>query len=278
MKLKHRTLKIAAGILAAAFFGVFAAAVSSSGVSPLTRTAGFLFSPLNMASSYISEAFGSFSGFFVSSDAYRRQVAELEEQLAEYHKLMVDYERLKQRAESYENIIEVKEAHEDFEFVPASVIGRDPAELFHSFVINKGSSAGVKINDPVIFGSYLVGVVKEVRLTTSVVLSILEPRVNISAYEVRNREDGYISNSPELALAGLCRLAGLERSTAILPGMIICTSGIGGVFPRDLIIGTVTAVKDEETDVSAYAAVKPGVDFQNLVDIFVITSFLGQGE
>lgn len=275
---KNRTVRIVAGILAALLLGMSAAAVSSSASSPFTKAVSLVFSPLQSFSSYISDSLSSFSGSFVSSSVYRQRIEELELQLDQYREQLVDYEKTKQLLSSYENFLEVKENNPDFELAFATITGRDPAEMFSSFVINKGSSSGVKVNDPVIFESYLVGIIKEVNLTTSVVCTLIDPRVNISAYEVRSREDAYISNTAELSVTGLCRLSGLSRATAVLPGGIVCTSGVGGVYPRDLIIGTVKEVKDQETDLSSYAVIEPGVDFSKIIDIAVITSFMGQGE
>ena len=76
---------------------------------------------------------------------------------------------------------------------------------------------------------------------------------------------------------GACIMAGLERTTLIAPGGIIITSGIGGIYPKGLIIGTVTQVVESEYDLTSYAIVEPGVDLRGLEDVFVITDFRGQG-
>ena len=276
--LKNRTVKIALLLVVVLLAGVAAAAVSHDAASPLTKAVSLIFSPLQSVSARLADSFNSFNGGFVSSGAYVRRIGELELEIENYRGMLVDYEKMKQQIALYENILGVREEMPGLEICPAAVIARDPAELFRAFVINKGSAQGIKVNDPVIYGKQLVGVVKEVNLTTSLVRTILDPQVNIGAYEVRSREDGYIENTARLALSEFCCLAGLERTTAVLPGGLVCTSGVGGVFPRDLIIGTVTELGDRETDISSYAVVKPEVDFAGLIDVFVITSFLGQGE
>ncbi|MDR1629785.1 MAG: rod shape-determining protein MreC [Oscillospiraceae bacterium] len=276
--LKGRNAKIFAGILAALLLGMLAAALSADATSPLTRAVGFVFSPLQTVSTKIAGGLRGFGGHFVSSGYYQQRIEELELELEGYRAQLVDFEIYKQQLESYKGFLEIKEKHEDFEFAPATVIGRDAADAFRSFVINRGSADGVSVNDPVIYESYLVGVVKEVGVTSSVVWSILDPRVSVSAYEIRSREDGYLANTAALSLSGLSRLSGLDRATTILPGGIVCTSGVGGIFPRDLILGTVKEVLDQKTDISSYAVIEPGVDYANLIDVFVITSFLGQGE
>ena len=95
---------------------------------------------------------------------------------------------------------------------------------------------------------------------------------------MRSREEGYVSGNPSLALEGQCRLSGLQRDTAVSAGGIVCTSGVGGIYPRDLIIGTVNEVVDETVDISAYAVLEPGIDFGELTDAFVLIDFAGKGE
>ena len=159
-----------------------------------------------------------------------------------------------------------------------SLIGRDAADVFGSFALNCGSADGVAAGDPVISGEYLVGVVSEVAPTTCVVLSVCDPKVSAAAYEIRTGETGYTKTTAAEGVNGVLKLTGLSRQTSIAPGGIVCTSGVGGVFPRDLIIGTVTAVREEEGDVSYCAEITPGVDVGELQEVFVITDFEGQGD
>ena len=75
---------------------------------------------------------------------------------------------------------------------------------------------------------------------------------------------------------GLCRLPGLVKTTAVAPGATVVTSGIGGIFPRNLIIGTVKEIVDDPADISSYAVIEPGVKITDLEDVFIISSFDGQ--
>jgi rod shape-determining protein MreC len=68
-------------------------------------------------------------------------------------------------------------------------------------------------------------------------------------------------------------LSGLDGNTVVTSGGIVCTSGIGGIYPRGLIIGTVTNVEADEANVSSNAIVKPDIDITTLQDVFIITDF-----
>ncbi len=73
-------------------------------------------------------------------------------------------------------------------------------------------------------------------------------------------------------------MSGLSKDTAVAVGGIVCTSGLGGIFPRDLIVGTVTEIKNETADVSLYAVIEPVVDVNTVNDVFIITDFEGISE
>lgn len=62
-----------------------------------------------------------------------------------------------------------------------------------------------------------------------------------------------------------------------IPGGLVLTSGVGGIYPKGLVIGTVSRVFRSDMDISSYAVVTPGVDVNSIEDVFVITSFEGQG-
>ena len=260
-------------MLGVCLLGMFFAAVTNNGSSPLTSVAGVVFSPLQRLASYAADKFDNFSGAFVSASEYREKVWELENKVIEYQSQLVDYEKLKKKVESYENFLEVKNDNPDYKFAAASVIGRDSADVFGSFTVNAGTADGVKVNCPVIYGEHLIGVVKEVNVSSSVVYTIFNPQVNISAYEIRTGEIGYVHSNTNLALKGRCMLSGLDGNSTVTSGGIVCTSGIGGIYPRGLIIGTVTGVEADEANVSSNAVIQPDIDITTLQDVFVITDF-----
>ncbi len=273
---KSTAFKIFAVVAAALMAGSVFALVSRSGSSPFNSAVSFVFGPLTRLSTYIAAQFEDLPISFKSSSALSAQVDELQKKVDTLTDQLVDYEQAKQKNKFYQEFLELKEEHSDYEFVEAAVIGRDAADKLGYFTLNRGSISGISKDDPVIYGNYLVGVVESVTPTQCTVSTILNPDVNVSAYEVRTRDMGYVTSSVSLAREGHCQMPGLQASTAITTGGVVCTSGIGGVFPRDLIIGTVVDVVDATVDISASAIIKPGVDFNKLTDVFVITSFDGQ--
>lgn len=270
---KGTTFKVLSVIAIVLVCATVLATVVPTGTSPLTDALGIITSPLQSIASYVSSKFTDIKGSFVSSNSYQARIAELENQVAEYQRDLVDYEKTKKLLESYSAFLDVREKNPDYTWVSCDVVGRDSADVYGSFTINKGSKDGIKVNDAVIYSEYLIGVVTEVNPTSAVVRSVFDPTVSVAAYEIRTGELGYTSSTYETGLNGTCRLSGLDRNTTISKGGIICTSGTGGIFPKDLIIGTVTSVEQSSTDLSAYANIELAVDSNDIQSCFVITAF-----
>ena len=272
---KSTWFKIIVAIFVMLFVLIIYAAAGSKGSSPLSSAAGTATKPVSSASSKVGKGL---SRAFNTKSAYEEEIKSLKKEIAGYQKELADYEQLKQKTELYENALGVKQKNPDFVFVAASVIGRDAADVYTSFTLDKGTKDGIEVNDPVMCGEgQLVGIVSKVAKQYCVVSTILDPKVSVSAYEVRTRETGYVSNSSTLSASGLIKVTGLNRKTSVTAGGVVCTSGIGGVYPRDLIIGTVEEVKDEEHNISSFLVVEPGNDIKDIENVLIITSFDGQG-
>lgn len=275
---KSTKFKIIICVLSALLCGMLIAAFTSNASSPVTGVASVIYKPFQQAASYISEKTQDWKSSFVSSSEYKEQIVELESEMLEYNEKLVDYERTKQKLESYEAVLGVKSENPDYALVAASVISKNTVDAYDSITIDKGSASGIEVDDPVIYGENVVGIVKEVGVATCVVKTILDPSVNISVYEIKSRESGYSNTTAALSYDGLCRMSGLSKETAVSAGGIVCTSGLGGIFPRDLVVGTVTSIKNEETDVSVYGIIEPAVDVRTVNDVFVITNFISDVE
>ena len=276
--LKSSAFKIFAVIAAALLAGSVFAVASRSGSSPFTKIAGVVFGPLSRASSYIVAEISDLPVSFRSSTALAMQIEQMQQEIDSLKNQLVDYENAKHKNEFYQEFLEIKEEHSDYIFAEAAVIGRDAANHLGTFTLNKGSANGISVNDPVIYGKYLVGVVASVTPTRCTVNTILNPKVNVSAYEIRTRDLGFVTSTVALAQDGFCHMPGLSTSTAVTSGGIVCTSGVGGIYPRDLIIGTVVDIVDGSVDISASAVIKPGADFDSMTEVFIITEFDGQNQ
>ena len=166
----------------------------------------------------------------------------------------------------------------DQEMEAASVIGRDPSDVFYGFSIDKGTLSGIAVGDPVITQRGLVGIVTQAYATTSKVSCILSEEVKVGAISKKHSESGVVTSNIQSAASGLVRMNYLSGDTELEKGDIITTSGSGSIYPEGLIIGEVQSIEKSENDISQYAVVKPYEDLKNVTDVFVITNFPGKGD
>lgn len=275
---KSRIFKIICAFVAVLLAGMIAAAANGTGKSAQSSVIGTVFAPIQNAATSIGKKLAKIPGNISGKNSYNEKIDELNKEIEDLRSQLVDYENVKRQNALYKEFLELKEEKKEYTFEEGNVIARDGNDLFYSFSIGKGSSNGIEQGDPVIYGKYLVGVVEQVYPTYSVVKTILDESFNAGVYEIVSKESGYVSGTLDLAKDGMTRMKGLSSGTSVTEGSIICTSGIGGVFPADLIIGKVKTVESEKTDISSYAVIVPGVDVRELSSVFVITDTGNGGE
>lgn len=159
----------------------------------------------------------------------------------------------------------------------ASVIGRDPADQFYSFTIDKGTLDGISYQDPVVTSDGLVGIVSEVGPVFAKVTTILDVRLNVACQDVRTQDVATVSGDIALSENGQCRMSLIPRESGIAKGDIIQTAGTSGLYPQGIVIGRIAEVGFEPQGTMMYAVVEPTNDIKNVKDVMVITSFKGQG-
>lgn len=275
---KGTGFKIFVIILAALLAGSVISVASRTGSSPVTKVTSLVFGPAARLASAVTSDIKGLPISFRSSSYYKRENEALKKEIDSLKEQLVDHEQVIHKNEFYKEFLDLKEEHSDYKFAEAAVIGRDAADRFGSITLNKGSAGGIAVNDPVIYGNYLVGVVASVTPTQCVVNTLLNPDVRVSVYEIRTREVSYVTTTVELAEQGYCHMTNLANETAVSDGGIVCTAGVGGIFPRDLILGSIIEIVDATVDISASAVIEPGVDYSQLTDVIIITEFDGQAK
>jgi len=257
--------------------GFMLRAAWTGGLSPmLEQIAGIATTPARQLTAHISSSVSNFLDKFLRANEIYNENQVLKAKVQELNTKLVDYEKYKQENEQYKDFLGIKEENPDFDFEPASVIGRDPNDQFGSFTIDKGSLHGVSLHDPVINKDGLIGYVSNVGLTFSKVKTLLDVTMKIGAFDSRTKDTSIVQGDIELSLKNYCKMSYLERETGILVGDLIVTSGIGGIYPKGLIIGEISEIKTESHGTTLFAVIKPAADVRNAKDVVIITSFLGQ--
>ena len=252
---------------------------ATAGGSFLASLLGFVSSPMQ---SIATDVTGNVTEFLdldgYSKDELKELVGVLQEEKAQLEDQLVDYETLKQENDQLKTQLGLEEEEPENELRAASVIGRDPNDVFYGFSIDQGTLSGVTQGAPVITDKGLVGVVTQAYATTSKVACLLSEDVKVAAWSPKRQESGVITSDIATAGTGLLRLSYLSGSTQVQEGDIITTSGEGGSYPQGLKIGTVQSVEKSENDISQYAVIRPFEDLTTVKEVFVITDFPGKGE
>lgn len=274
---KKTVTKILGAVLGALILGAVIAGIAHSDSTPLSSAAVTIMKPFQQLSASIGNGISGFCNHFRSSDTLQKENAKLKQQIADYQGELADYENTKRTLKTYEEFLEVKAEHQDYKFVSASILSKDTNDAFGSIILSKGTSKGVKLNDPVIYGKNLVGIVTDVNATTCTVTTFSSPKFNAAVYEARSNVLGYVTGFEDGAGKNYCKLPGLDKNSSIATGGVVCTLGIGGVFPKGLIVGTVSEISKSKSDISYYAKIESNIDLNEIHDVFIITEFAGQG-
>lgn len=267
-------------LLVALIFAMFCLMLATSNTpnSFTARIFGSVATPMQRISTLVTNNAAAVTAGGKSKEQLEAENEQLQAEVDTLRKKLVNYYTYQQENAQLRKFLELKNENPDFKPITAAVVGRDPNSLFGEFTIDQGTRSGVALNDPVVTDAGVVGWVSAVSNSYSKVTTFLSPNTQISAMDKATRETGVIGCDMKSADSNLLNLRYLNSDTKVAAGDIVVTSGIGGVYPRNLVVGTVKSVRRSDTDVSLCAEVTPAVDVKEVRDVLVITSFAGQGE
>ncbi|MCA9973518.1 MAG: rod shape-determining protein MreC [Anaerolineales bacterium] len=158
----------------------------------------------------------------------------------------------------------------DFTRLTAAVISQDTNPAIRSIIIDKGSEDGVLVGMPVESARGLVGRVFRTANNSSQVILITDSSSAVPARLGTSRGTGILRGG---GLGGSMVIEWLDLKYQVETGEVVATSGLGGDFPQDIVIGRVIEVERREAELFQRAVVQPAVDFESLEIVFVITDF-----
>ena len=150
--------------------------------------------------------------------------------------------------------------------VPAQVIGRDPTNWSNSLIIDKGLNDGVIQNKPVISTRGLAGRVLEVGRHSAKILLITDPNSKVGVVIQRNRQGGILVGRPD----GKCKMVYIAPDSDVAVGDKVVTAGLGGIFPKNVLVGEVVKVDRDPGRLYKYAVVKTAEDLSKLEEVLCI--------
>jgi rod shape-determining protein MreC len=199
----------------------------------------------------------------------RQQNARLQAEVAQLQKQVVQLQESQASFNLLSSLLNYARAQPDNHYVAANVIGRDTSPFLSYIIIDLGSDSGVARDQPVVTDSGLVGTIVEANCCAAKVRIITDPDSAVNARLQSSRDEGVAVGR----LGGGVDLQYLSQQAQVRPGDLVVTSGLGGTYPQGLVLGTVNAVQRQDYQVLQTASLTPGVDFNRLEIVLVITNF-----
>ncbi len=217
---------------------------------------------------YISNKIKGNDEYFSSLESVKKQYDDLKK---ENESLKEDNQRLivvEAENKTLKEQLDLANKYQDFEVIPGYVIQRDFSNYSKTLTINLGSKDGIEEGMTVVADKGLVGYIVSVEDNSSKVQTIVDTASAVS---------GFISNSDKsLVTRGLLdtneNIKGtyIDNDVVINEGDSICTSGIGGIYPKNINIGKVKEIVNTQNKTNRYVYITVAVDFNSLSNIVVI--------
>ena len=202
----------------------------------------------------------------------REELKETKRTLEKYERIIYEYEEIKRENERLRKLIGIQSRF-DYETVIAEIIAKSPQNFYKTIIINRGRNSGIEKYMPVIAyqnnRQCLVGKIIDVQRYSARVQPIIDQLSYTGAMLKRSRYSGLlVGQSP---ISNYCLLQYIDKRASISYGDEVVTSGMGGVYPKGILIGRVVSVSKKRYGIFQEALVAPEVDFGKLEEVYVIT-------
>jgi rod shape-determining protein MreC len=194
---------------------------------------------------------------------------ELEAQVSQLQAQVIELQQRVSETEILAALVDFSRSNPESTYKAAAVIGRDPSPFLHYIIINRGSNDDIRRGMPVVTNQGLVGRVDAVIADAARVQLITDPASSINVYLQNAETDAVLTGS----VTGDISLDMISQDASVEAGDLILTSGLGGGYPSDLIIGQVVTLRSLEFELFQQATVQAAVDFTRLEIVLVITNF-----
>ncbi len=239
----------------------------------LDNTFNFLEDPVSGVMGWITARTDGLFDAFAGPEDLQVARAEIEQLRVQNEALQRENEELREVQSEYQRLLDLfnraREAPE-FRRLTASVIGYDSSPIFRSIIIDKGSDDGVLVGMPVESARGLVGQVYRTTNHSAMVILVTDNISSIPARLANSRATGIVRGG---GLGGSMTMDWIDLEAQAEVGETVLTSGLGGRFPQDMVIGRVVELERQEAELFQRAVIQPAVDFDSLEMVFVITDF-----
>lgn len=197
------------------------------------------------------------------NERLREEVDRLREEKARLIGVLQENARLRK-------LVGFKRRHNEYELAPARIVARDVSPYFRILTLKLRTDAALKPRMPVVVAGGVVGQIHRTYGSFADVVLVSDPRSRIDVISQRSRAHGVVKGLGH-AKDYLAEISYLRRNDRVREGDVMVTSGMGGIFPPELVVGTVDSVTQRERGLFQKARLKPSVDYSRIEEVFVIT-------
>lgn len=195
--------------------------------------------------------------------------AQLEAEVARLQSQIIELQQQNSELQVLSALLDFARTHSENEYTTAAVIGRDISPFLHYIIINRGSDDGLRRGMPVVSSQGLVGRVAAVTADGARVQLITDPDTAINVRIQPSGAEALLQGS----ITGDITVEAIPQDASIQTGDLVLTSGLGGNFPPDILIGQISGVRQRPVELFQSATVEPVVDFSQLEIVLVIVNF-----
>ena len=199
----------------------------------------------------------------------RQRNAELENKVSSLETQIVQLQQQLKEAQVLYSLLDFARTRPQNTYVAGAIIGRDPVPFLRYVQIDKGSDDGILRGMPVVTQQGLIGKIDAVTAGAARVQLITDSSSSVNIRLQSTQTDAMLTGS----LTGELSLEMIPQDVVVKPGDLVLTSGLGGSYPADLVVGQVVSVRKRETDLFQTASIQPAANLANLRAVLVITNF-----
>jgi rod shape-determining protein MreC len=222
-------------------------------------------SPIQAVISWSLEQFASGFNNYIYLFHTRRDNLELVDENRRLQNLIASLRETEQENIRLRRLLQFEEQYK-LDSIVGRVIAKDVSTDFRAIRINRGEQSGVKRNMAVLSNEGIVGRVLRTTATTADVVTVLDLLSAVDAVDERSRAHGVIEGLTE----DTAEMRYTVRTDDIQPGDILVSSGLGGIFPKNIPVGVVSKVDRKQFGITQKVEVKPSVDFSKIEEVIVV--------
>ena len=252
-------------------FSIILSSIFSNYSKPAKIVSGAIVVPLQDGMNGIGKWFTNKADYFNSVKKLTKKNKELESQVNELTEENSLLAQNKYELERLRDLYQLDQDYSSYEKIAANVIGKDSGNWFDIFTINKGSKDGIKKDMNVISGGGLVGIVTDVGKDYAKVRAIIDDESSVSVSFANTSDTGIVSGDLKLMDDGVMNVTEVLKDAKVTEGDMVVTSKISDKFVLGILVGYVTNIKLDSSELTQSGQIIPVVDFKHIDEVLVIT-------